>query len=145
MPRLTICQNHLVASSVIWPLASLIRDGRGGGGLFAVLAALAMLLYAVDLLMVMGSVYYSRPLGVGVFSFPLLGCDRERVPAGARSLFVGLWSSILQDMPGKQVKNWSQYEALRRQGYSKESAARIANASTSRKRKGKKGRRQTDR
>jgi hypothetical protein len=48
-------------------------------------------------------------------------------------------------MPGKQVKNWSQYEALRRQGYSKESAARIANSSSSRKRKGKKGRRNPER
>lgn len=32
-------------------------------------------------------------------------------------------------MPGKQVKNWPQYEALRKQGHSKESAARITNAS----------------
>lgn len=32
-------------------------------------------------------------------------------------------------MPGKQVKNWPQYEALRKQGKSKESAARITNAS----------------
>ena len=32
-------------------------------------------------------------------------------------------------MPGKQVKNWPQYEALRREGKSKESAARITNAS----------------
>lgn len=40
-------------------------------------------------------------------------------------------------MPGKQVKNWKQYHALRRQGKSKESAARIANAASKRK-KGKK-------
>jgi hypothetical protein len=32
-------------------------------------------------------------------------------------------------MPGKQVKNWPQYEALRDKGMSKESAARITNAS----------------
>ena len=32
-------------------------------------------------------------------------------------------------MPGKEVKNWKQYEALRREGKSKESAARITNAS----------------
>ncbi len=32
-------------------------------------------------------------------------------------------------MPGKQVKNWPQYEALRREGHSKASAARITNAS----------------
>lgn len=32
-------------------------------------------------------------------------------------------------MPGKEVKNWRVYEALRRDGKSKESAARIANAS----------------
>jgi hypothetical protein len=38
-------------------------------------------------------------------------------------------------MPGKQVKNWAQYEALRAQGKSKESAARITNA---KKRKAKK-------
>lgn len=38
-------------------------------------------------------------------------------------------------MPGKEVKNWAQYEALRDKGYSKESAARITNASAA---KGKK-------
>ncbi len=32
-------------------------------------------------------------------------------------------------MPGKQVKDWALYEKLRAQGHSKESAARIANAS----------------
>lgn len=37
-------------------------------------------------------------------------------------------------MPGKQVKNWKVYHALRREGKSKESAARIAN-SQSRKKK----------
>jgi len=43
-----------------------------------------------------------------------------------------------QVMPGKQVKNWNVYHALRREGYSKESAARIAN---SKKRKTRKRRR----
>jgi hypothetical protein len=38
-------------------------------------------------------------------------------------------------MPGKQVKNWKQYHALRKKGKSKTSAAKITNAS---KRKGKK-------
>jgi hypothetical protein len=31
-------------------------------------------------------------------------------------------------MPGPQVKDWAKYEALRKKGHSKESAARIANA-----------------
>lgn len=31
-------------------------------------------------------------------------------------------------MPGPQVKDWPQYEALRRKGYSKQLAARIVNA-----------------
>ena len=31
-------------------------------------------------------------------------------------------------MPGKQVKNWRKYEALRRKGLSKTAAARIANS-----------------
>lgn len=31
-------------------------------------------------------------------------------------------------MPGKMVKNWDQYHALRDEGYSKESAARITNS-----------------
>jgi hypothetical protein len=44
-------------------------------------------------------------------------------------------------MPGKQVKNWKQYEALRRQGKSKESAARITNAQAKKKRAKKKGQR----
>jgi hypothetical protein len=34
-------------------------------------------------------------------------------------------------MPGKQVKNWKQYHALREKGHSKESAARIVNAQAS--------------
>jgi hypothetical protein len=38
-------------------------------------------------------------------------------------------------MPGPQVKDWKMYEALRRQGKSKESAARITNAKHSKKRK----------
>lgn len=42
-------------------------------------------------------------------------------------------------MPGKQVKDWDTYHALRREGKSKESAARIANKQAGRKkhRKGK--------
>jgi hypothetical protein len=40
-------------------------------------------------------------------------------------------------MPGKQVKNWSQYEALRKKGMSKESAARIANSKKTKKKKSK--------
>jgi hypothetical protein len=32
-------------------------------------------------------------------------------------------------VPGKEVKNWKQYEKLRGKGMSKESAARITNAS----------------
>ena len=31
--------------------------------------------------------------------------------------------------PGPSVKDWDQYEALRRQGYSKEKSAKIANSS----------------
>jgi hypothetical protein len=38
-------------------------------------------------------------------------------------------------MPGKQVKNWPQYEALRREGYSKQAAARITNSAEKKKRK----------
>ena len=30
-------------------------------------------------------------------------------------------------MPGRSVKNWRKYHALRRKGYGKRSAARIAN------------------
>lgn len=46
-------------------------------------------------------------------------------------------------MPGKQVKNWDKYHALRRKGYSKERAARIANSSNKKGKnsRGKKGRR----
>lgn len=40
-------------------------------------------------------------------------------------------------MPGKQVKNWKMYEALRREGKSKESAARITNANAKKRKKGK--------
>ena len=36
-------------------------------------------------------------------------------------------------MPGKTVKNWKQYEALREEGMSKESAARITNAQSPRR------------
>ena len=39
-------------------------------------------------------------------------------------------------MPGKQVKDWDKYHALRREGASKAKAARIANSPH-----GKKGRR----
>jgi hypothetical protein len=38
-------------------------------------------------------------------------------------------------MPGKQVKNWKQYEALRRRGMSKTTAAKIANGGKRKKRK----------
>lgn len=38
-------------------------------------------------------------------------------------------------MPGKQVKNWPMYEAIRKTGKSKESAARITNAAMKRKKK----------
>lgn len=38
-------------------------------------------------------------------------------------------------MPGKQVKNWAKYEALRGKGMSKKSAARITNANPGKKRK----------
>lgn len=41
-------------------------------------------------------------------------------------------------MPGKQVKNWKQYEALRKAGFTKSSAAKITNASG--KKKKRKGR-----
>jgi hypothetical protein len=34
-------------------------------------------------------------------------------------------------MPGKEVKDWKVYEALRKEGHSKESAARIANSQAS--------------
>lgn len=43
-------------------------------------------------------------------------------------------------MPGKSVKNWKQYEALRRKGMSKTMAAKIANSGT-RKRRKKRGKR----
>ena len=36
-------------------------------------------------------------------------------------------------MPGPQVKDWALYEKLRAEGHSKESAAKIANASVSKK------------
>lgn len=41
-------------------------------------------------------------------------------------------------MPGRQVKNWPMYEELRRQGYSKQSAARITNSAAKKKRAKKK-------
>lgn len=38
-------------------------------------------------------------------------------------------------MPGPQVKNWNQYHALRKEGYSKSAAAKIANAGSGSKSK----------
>lgn len=38
-------------------------------------------------------------------------------------------------MPGKEVKNWKQYEKLRKKGFSKEKAARIVNAQALKKKK----------
>ena len=43
-------------------------------------------------------------------------------------------------MPGKQIKRWNVYHALRRKGFTKTSAAKIANAGR-RGRRGKKGKR----
>ncbi len=40
-------------------------------------------------------------------------------------------------MPGSEVLNWRQYEALREKGYSKEKAARITNSKPANKRKKK--------
>lgn len=40
-------------------------------------------------------------------------------------------------MPGKQVKNWNKYHALRRKGMSKTSAAKITNAKPGKKSKSK--------
>lgn len=42
-------------------------------------------------------------------------------------------------MPGKQVKDWAMYEALRREGHSKQSAARITNSKVKRSTAAKKG------
>lgn len=36
-------------------------------------------------------------------------------------------------MPGPEVKNWDQYHALRKENYSKKSAAKITNASVKKK------------
>jgi hypothetical protein len=38
-------------------------------------------------------------------------------------------------VPGKQVKNWKQYHALRRKGKSKTTAAKIANAGRKKRRR----------
>ena len=38
-------------------------------------------------------------------------------------------------MPGKQVKNWDKYHALRDKGMSKEKAAKITNAEPGKKKK----------
>jgi hypothetical protein len=43
-------------------------------------------------------------------------------------------------MPGKQVRNWKQYEKLREKGYSKESSARITNAASKKRKPKTKGR-----
>lgn len=43
-------------------------------------------------------------------------------------------------MPGHEVKDWKMYRALRDQGHSKESAARIANASAGARRRKKRRR-----
>jgi hypothetical protein len=37
-------------------------------------------------------------------------------------------------MPGKQIRNWNKYHALRRKGMSKTTAAKIANSKRKRKR-----------
>ena len=42
-------------------------------------------------------------------------------------------------MPGDEVKDWKMYEALRREGHSKQSAARITNAHVKRSNAAKKG------
>ena len=41
-------------------------------------------------------------------------------------------------MPGKSVKNWAMYEALRKQGKTKQSAAMITNAAMKKRKKKKK-------
>lgn len=41
-------------------------------------------------------------------------------------------------MPGKQVKNWPQYEKLRKKGMTKTSAAKVTNAAAKKKRAKKK-------
>jgi hypothetical protein len=38
-------------------------------------------------------------------------------------------------MPGKSVKNWSKYHALRKKGYSKSKSAKITNANPGRKKR----------
>jgi len=40
-------------------------------------------------------------------------------------------------MPGKSVKNWNKYHALRKKGMSKSKAARITNANPGKKRRKK--------
>jgi hypothetical protein len=42
-----------------------------------------------------------------------------------------------RDMPGKSVKHWNIYHALRRKGFTKEKAARIANAAGRGRKRGK--------
>jgi hypothetical protein len=41
-------------------------------------------------------------------------------------------------MPGNEVKDWPKYEALRKKGKSKRSAARIANSQAKKKKRKKK-------
>ena len=48
-------------------------------------------------------------------------------------------------MPGNQVKNWKQYEALRKKGMSKESSARITNAAAKARKKKKRTKKRTPR
>lgn len=38
-------------------------------------------------------------------------------------------------MPGKQVKNWRKYHALRKKGYSKSKSAKIANSGRRKKKR----------
>lgn len=40
-------------------------------------------------------------------------------------------------MPGKQIKNWGKYHALRKRGYSKTKAAKIANSGRRRRKRRK--------
>ena len=72
----------------------------------------------------------------------LFGCLPSTSPLSLSLLLLPYRAKIFHilkefDMPGKQVKNWDKYHALRRKGYSKESAARITNAQKKKKRKKK--------
>ena len=48
-------------------------------------------------------------------------------------------------MPGKQVKDWGVYHALRHRGYNKAAAARIANSPRRRRGRIKRGRKRLSR